>query len=91
LDIYGFEVFEQNTFDQFSINYANEKLQEYFINSVIKLEEKLYLEEGVEFEELKVEDNSEILSIIELKPHGILYQLFDEMIYPESSDEKLLN
>lgn len=52
MDIYGFEVFEKNTFDQLAINYANEKLQQCFINSVIKLEEKLYLEEGIEFEKI---------------------------------------
>jgi len=55
------------------------------------LEEKLYLDEGIEFEDIKFEDNSEFLALIENKPQGILYMLYDEMIYPESSDEKLLN
>ncbi|MBK8157221.1 MAG: hypothetical protein IPK55_15245 [Streptococcus sp.] len=64
LDIYGFEVFENNTFDQFSINYANEKLQEVFINNMVKSEELLYKEDGIHFEEMKFEDNSEILELL---------------------------
>jgi myosin heavy subunit len=91
LDIFGFEVFETNTFDQLSINYANEKLQEVFINNMVKTEELIYREDGIPFEEMKFEDNSEILTVIEMKPSGIIYCIFDEIILPESSEERLLN
>ena len=90
MDIYGFEVFDINTFDQLAINYANEKLQEIFINNVLKAEEKIYVEEGIPFTKLEYEDNSEVLSLIEAKPFGIMYSIFDEINFPESSDDRLL-
>lgn len=58
---------------------------------MVKSEELLYKEDGIHFEEMKFEDNSEILELIETKPHGIMYSIFDEIILPESSEERLLN
>ncbi len=46
LDIYGFEVFQKNGFEQFCINYVNEKLQQVFIELTLKLEQEEYVKEG---------------------------------------------
>lgn len=58
---------------------------------MVKSEEIIYKEDGIHFEEMKFEDNSEILECIESKPFGIMYCIFDEIILPESSEERLLN
>ena len=52
LDLYGFEAFLQNGFEQFIINFANEKLQQVFIEVVLKREQEEYLNEGVEFSQV---------------------------------------
>lgn len=78
LDIFGFEVFEVNSFEQLCINYANEKLQFHF-NEVIFEEEKLmYLSEGIRLDDIKFEDNSECVNLIEGKPIGLLSLLDEE-------------
>ena len=52
LDLYGFEAFLQNGFEQFIINFANEKLQQVFIEVVLKREQEEYLNEGVEWSQV---------------------------------------
>ena len=47
LDIFGFEIFEQNGFEQLCINFANEKLQQHFNTNTFKTEERIYETEGV--------------------------------------------
>lgn len=58
---------------------------------MVKNEEIIYKEEGILFEEMKYEDNTEILELIEKKPTGIMYTIFDEIHLPESSEDRLLN
>eukprot|EP00924_Labyrinthula_sp_SR-Ha-C_P000553 maker-scaffold_27-snap-gene-2.56-mRNA-1 protein AED:0.17 eAED:0.17 QI:0/0/0/1/1/1/2/0/1327 len=91
LDIFGFEIFENNSFEQLCINYANEKLQMLFNETTFKEEEKLYRAEGVDYTPIKFIDNEEVLEVIEKKPNGILPALDDECILPEGNDQKFMN
>lgn len=91
LDIYGFEIFKNNSFEQFSINYANEKLQQHFVKYTFKTEEKIYLEDGIKFDKILYKDNIIILEVIEDKSTGIISLLDDELRIPQSSDDRLLD
>ncbi|KNC51360.1 myosin-Id [Thecamonas trahens ATCC 50062] len=78
LDIYGFEIFEVNSFEQFCINYCNEKLQQLFINNVLRSEQEEYLREGIEWTEIDYFDNQPIISLIEGQRRIGLIPLLDE-------------
>jgi myosin heavy subunit len=90
LDIFGFEVFESNAFEQFCINYANEKLQQLFNNHIFKLEQQEYKEENIDFSAITFVDNIECLNLIEKRPVGILSMLDEEVVMPKGSDETLI-
>ena len=77
LDIYGFEAFQQNGFEQFLINYANEKLQQLFIENWFKREQEEYLAEGVEWSQVGFFSNTVICQLIETSSRGI-FSLLDE-------------
>lgn len=76
LDIYGFETFEINSFEQFCINYANEKLQQIFNMHVFKLEQEEYIKEEIQWKMIEFYDNQPCIDLIEAKL-GIL-DLLDE-------------
>ncbi|CAL2045718.1 unnamed protein product [Caenorhabditis brenneri] len=76
LDIYGFETFDINSFEQFSINYANEKLQQQFNQHVFKLEQEEYIREEIEWVRVDFHDNQPAIDLIE-GPVGMI-NLLDE-------------
>lgn len=76
LDIYGFKTFEINSFEQFCINYANEKLQQQFNQHVFKLEQEEFLKEEIEWTFIDFYDNQPCIDLIETRL-GIL-DLLDE-------------
>uniref|UniRef100_A0A8B9L2Q6 Myosin X, like 1 n=1 Tax=Astyanax mexicanus TaxID=7994 RepID=A0A8B9L2Q6_ASTMX len=89
LDIFGFENFEVNRFEQFSINYANEKLQEYFNKHIFSLEQLEYNREGIRWEAIDWMDNAECLDLIE-KKLGMLALVNEESRFPKGTDFTLL-
>ncbi|XP_059948729.1 unconventional myosin-X isoform X2 [Mesoplodon densirostris] len=89
LDIFGFENFEVNHFEQFNINYANEKLQEYFNKHIFSLEQLEYSREGLVWEDIDWIDNGECLDLIE-KKLGLLALINEESHFPQATDGTLL-
>ncbi|KAJ2453733.1 Myosin type-2 heavy chain 1 [Coemansia sp. RSA 2336] len=87
LDIYGFEHFEHNSFEQFCINYANEKLQQNFNHHVFKLEQEEYKREKLQnWTFIGFQDNQPCIDLIEGKPIGILSLLDEESRLEQGSD-----
>ena len=72
LDIFGFETFKKNVFEQFCINYCNESLQQQFNRFVFKLEQQEYIREGIRWDMIEFQDNQDTLDLIEKRNSGIL-------------------
>ncbi|XP_053127781.1 unconventional myosin-Vc isoform X2 [Hemicordylus capensis] len=89
LDIYGFETFDVNSFEQFCINYANEKLQQQFNLHVFKLEQEEYMKENIPWTLIDFYDNQPVIDLIEAKM-GILELLDEECLLPQGTDENWL-
>ncbi|GAQ09035.1 myosin-2 [Aspergillus lentulus] len=89
LDIYGFEHFAKNSFEQFCINYANEKLQQEFNQHVFKLEQEEYVREKIDWTFIEFSDNQPCIDLIEAKL-GILSLLDEESRLPMGSDEQFV-
>ncbi|KAL7521135.1 hypothetical protein ACHAWX_005834, partial [Stephanocyclus meneghinianus] len=88
LDIFGFETFETNNFEQICINYTNEALQQQFNKYVFKLEQDEYEREGILWKFISFPDNQEVLDLIDRKHTGILALLDEQCIVPRSTDQK---
>ncbi|KAG9280786.1 unconventional myosin-Vc [Astyanax mexicanus] len=89
LDIYGFETFDVNSFEQFCINYANEKLQQQFNLHVFKLEQEEYMKEDIPWTLIDFYDNQPVIDLIEAKM-GILDLLDEECLFPQGTDKNWL-
>ena len=90
LDIFGFEIFQQNGFEQLCINFTNEKLQQHFNAHTFKEEEQTYLSEEVPYEPVTFIDNQPVLDLFEKKPFGLLNLLDEEVKLPKGDDAKWL-
>ncbi|XP_078740414.1 unconventional myosin-IXa-like isoform X8 [Lampetra fluviatilis] len=90
LDIFGFEDFENNSFEQFCINYANECLQYYFNQHVFKIEQEEYQKEGILWNTIDYTDNLGCINLISKKPTGLLHLLDEECNFPQATNETLL-
>uniref|UniRef100_A0A8C2Q9L4 Unconventional myosin-Ib n=1 Tax=Cyprinus carpio TaxID=7962 RepID=A0A8C2Q9L4_CYPCA len=92
LDIYGFEIFEDNSFEQFIINYCNEKLQQIFIELTLREEQEEYIREGIEWTNIEYFNNAIICDLIENNKNGILAMLDEECLRPGTvTDETFLD
>ncbi|CAN1812414.1 VIII-1 [Linum perenne] len=91
LDIYGFESFQRNSFEQFCINYANERLQQHFNRHLFKLEQEEYIQDGIDWTKVDFEDNQNCLNLFEKKPLGLLSLLDEESTFPNGTDLTLAN
>nr|XP_027098117.1 myosin-1-like [Coffea arabica]XP_027098118.1 myosin-1-like [Coffea arabica] len=91
LDIYGFESFERNSFEQFCINYANERLQQHFNRHLFKLEQEEYIQDGIDWAKVDFEDNQDCLNLFEKKPLGLLSLLDEESTFPNGTDMTFAN
>ncbi|CAD6230101.1 unnamed protein product [Miscanthus lutarioriparius] len=89
LDIYGFETFKTNSFEQLCINFTNEKLQQHFNQNVFKMEQEEYTREQINWSYIEFVDNQDVLDLIEKKPGGIIALLDEACMFPKSTHETL--
>jgi len=85
LDIFGFESFPINGFEQLCINYCNEKLQQKFTKDIFASVQEEYKAEGLNLADIKYDDNSDVLGLIEGKL-GLIKQLNEECVRPKGND-----
>ncbi|XP_016405364.1 unconventional myosin-IXb-like isoform X3 [Sinocyclocheilus rhinocerous] len=90
LDIFGFEDFKTNSFEQFCINYANEQLQYYCNQRIFTLEQEEYRAEGITWHNIDYPDNIGCISLFSKKPTGLFYLLDEESNFPRATDSTLL-
>uniref|UniRef100_A0A7N8WXF8 Unconventional myosin-IXAa-like n=1 Tax=Mastacembelus armatus TaxID=205130 RepID=A0A7N8WXF8_9TELE len=91
LDIFGFEDYENNSFEQFCINFANERLQHYFNQHIFKLEQEEYRAEGITWHNIDYIDNSGCINLISKKPTALFHLLDEECNFPQASNQTLLD
>lgn len=89
LDIFGFECFKKNSFEQLCINYTNETLQQYFNQFVFKCEEKLYSNEGISWNAMDFPDNTDCVELFSEKRTGLFAMLDEECKVPGGNDRRL--
>ena len=90
LDIFGFESFETNRFEQLCINYANEKLQQKFTQDIFRSVQTEYEYEGIELGEITYDDNMDVLTLVEGRM-GLIAVLNEECVRPKGSDTAFVN
>uniref|UniRef100_A0A673YG35 Unconventional myosin-IXAa-like n=1 Tax=Salmo trutta TaxID=8032 RepID=A0A673YG35_SALTR len=91
LDIFGFEDYENNSFEQFCINLANERLHHYFNQHLFKLEQEEYRAESISWHHIDYIDNTGCINLISKKPTALLHLLDEECNFPQASNQTLLD
>ena len=91
LDIFGFESFDTNSFEQLCINYTNERLQQHFNQYVFNDEQKLYKREGINWSFIKFPDNDEVIDLLENRRQGIFALCDEQVLFPRATDNTLVN
>lgn len=90
LDIFGFENFTVNSFEQLCINFANESLQQFFIKHIFKMEQEYYTKEGIDWTNIPFVDNQEVLDVLGERPLNVLALIDEESKFPNGTDFSLL-
>lgn len=90
LDIFGFENFTKNSFEQLCINVANEQIQYYFNQHIFTWEQQEYMAEGVPVDLVEFSDNRPVLDMLLSRPMGLLALLDEESRFPRASDRTLI-
>nr|XP_054588240.1 unconventional myosin-IXAa isoform X3 [Nothobranchius furzeri] len=91
LDIFGFEDYESNSFEQFCINFANERLQHYFNQHIFKLEQEEYRAEDITWRNIDYIDNTGCINLISKKPTALFHLLDEECNFPQATNQTLLD
>uniref|UniRef100_A0AAR2JXI3 Myosin VIIBa n=1 Tax=Pygocentrus nattereri TaxID=42514 RepID=A0AAR2JXI3_PYGNA len=91
LDIFGFENFKHNSFEQLCINFANEQLQQFFVKHVFKLEQEEYSRENIVWTHIDYSDNQRTLDVLAIKSLNVLSLIDEESHFPKGTDTTLLN
>eukprot|EP00966_Prymnesium_polylepis_P107163 2481682-Prymnesium_polylepis.1 len=87
LDVFGFEVFDTNSFEQLCINYANERLHQFFLKYVFKMEEQIYAAECIMGVKIEYQDNQATIDLIEKAPMGLFPLLDSTCKTPKATDD----
>ncbi|XP_075385260.1 unconventional myosin-VIIb [Tenrec ecaudatus] len=90
LDIFGFENFQNNSFEQFCINLANEHLQQFFVQHVFTMEQDEYQTENITWDYIHYTDNRSTLDLLVRKPMSIISLLDEESRFPKGTDTTML-
>ena len=90
LDIFGFENFTVNSFEQLCINYANENLQQFFVQHIFKLEQDYYQKEGINWKNIAFVDNQDVLDLIGMKSMNLMSLIDEESKFPKGTDFTML-
>eukprot|EP00056_Hartaetosiga_gracilis_P013687 m.229278 g.229278 ORF g.229278 m.229278 type:complete len:511 (+) comp13882_c0_seq4:119-1651(+) len=88
LDIFGFECFDFNSFEQLLINLANERLQQFFNDHIFKMELDEYEKEGIDGSKITYEDNADVLEMFLARPRGLLSLCDEEALFPKATTRR---